>query len=150
MARVKTAHDVVDELVDRQGADLGRRGGIHDDSSPVVGDNPYYAASMPTFLAGLPCYTLNIGWHLAYEFRVISTQHGTIHPMDSLILADLVTNLPDAVRLQRIVHTLRHRFRSDAVGLLKLDEGSLRLVAAAGIADDALGRRFAVAEHPRF
>lgn len=70
--------------------------------------------------------------------------------MDSLILADLVTNLPDAVRLQRIVHTLRHRFRSDAVGLLKLDEGSLRLVAAAGIADDALGRRFAVAEHPRF
>lgn len=70
--------------------------------------------------------------------------------MDSLILADLVTDLPDAVRLQRIVHTLRQRFRSDAVGLLKLDEGSLRLVAAAGLSDDALGRRFAVAEHPRF
>lgn len=70
--------------------------------------------------------------------------------MDSLILADLVTDLPDAVRLQRIVHTLRQRFRSDAVGLLRLDEGSLRLVAAAGLADDALGRRFAVAEHPRF
>ncbi len=70
--------------------------------------------------------------------------------MDSLILADLITDLPDAVRLQRIVHTLRQRFRSDAVGLLKLDEGSLRLVAAAGLADDALGRRFVVAEHPRF
>ncbi|MDR4126925.1 nitric oxide reductase transcriptional regulator NorR [Yanghanlia caeni] len=70
--------------------------------------------------------------------------------MHSLILADLVTALPDAVRLQRIVHTVRQHFRSDAVGLLRLDEGSLRLVAAAGLAHDALGRRFAVAEHPRF
>lgn len=70
--------------------------------------------------------------------------------MDSLILADLVTDLPDAVRLQRIVHTLRERFHSDAVGLLQLDEGSLRLVAAAGLAHEALGRRFAVAQHPRF
>lgn len=70
--------------------------------------------------------------------------------MDSLILADLVTDLPDAVRLQRIVHTLRQRFHSDAVGMLKLDEGSLRLVAAAGLAHEALGRRFKVAEHPRF
>ncbi|MFA7668577.1 MAG: nitric oxide reductase transcriptional regulator NorR [Burkholderiaceae bacterium] len=70
--------------------------------------------------------------------------------MNSLILADLVTELPDAVRLQRIVHTLRERFRSDAVGLLQLDEGGLRLVAAAGLAHEALGRRFAVAQHPRF
>lgn len=70
--------------------------------------------------------------------------------MDSLILADLVTDLPDAVRLQRTVHTLRQRFRSDAVGMLRLDEGSLRLVAAAGLAHEALGRRFNVAEHPRF
>src|SRR5690606_25370202 len=70
--------------------------------------------------------------------------------MDSLILADLVTYLPDAVRLQRIVLTMRERFRSDAVGMLKLDEGSLRLVSAAGLAHDALGRRFKVAEHPRF
>ncbi len=70
--------------------------------------------------------------------------------MDSLILADLVTDLPDAVRLQRLAHVLQQRFHSDAVGLLKLDEGSLRLVGAAGLADDALGRRFKVAEHPRF
>ena len=70
--------------------------------------------------------------------------------MESLILADLVTDLPDAVRLQRMVHTLQHRFKSDAVGLLRLDEGYLRLVAAAGLAHEALGRRFRVAEHPRF
>ncbi|PLC51969.1 nitric oxide reductase transcriptional regulator NorR [Pollutimonas subterranea] len=70
--------------------------------------------------------------------------------MDQLILADLVTDLPNAVRLQRAVHTMRERFCCDAVGLLSLDTDSLRLVAASGLAHEALGRRFAVAQHPRF
>ncbi|MFW7342427.1 nitric oxide reductase transcriptional regulator NorR [Pollutimonas sp. H1-120] len=70
--------------------------------------------------------------------------------MDQLILADLVTDLPDAVRLQRAVHTLRERFECDAVGLLRLDDDSLRLVAASGLAHEAMGRRFVVAQHPRF
>ena len=70
--------------------------------------------------------------------------------MDQLILADLVTDLPNAIRLQRAVHTLREHFECDAVGLLSLDDDSLRLVAAAGLAHEALGRRFVVAQHPRF
>lgn len=70
--------------------------------------------------------------------------------MDQLILADLVTDLPNAVRLQRAVHTLRECFQCDAVGLLCLDTDSLRLVAASGLAHEALGRRFIVAQHPRF
>ena len=70
--------------------------------------------------------------------------------MESLLLADLITEVPDAIRLQRITETLKQHFRCDAVGLLRLDEGSLRMIAASGLADDALGRRFAVAEHPRF
>jgi anaerobic nitric oxide reductase transcription regulator len=70
--------------------------------------------------------------------------------MDQLLLADLLTDLPDAVRLQRAVHTLRERFECDAVGLLRLDEDSLRLVAASGLAHEAMGRRFMVAQHPRF
>ncbi|NYT63963.1 nitric oxide reductase transcriptional regulator NorR [Alcaligenaceae bacterium] len=70
--------------------------------------------------------------------------------MDQLLLADLVTDLPNAVRLQRAVHTLRERFCCDAVGLLGLDTDSLRLVAASGLAHEALGRRFVVAQHPRF
>lgn len=70
--------------------------------------------------------------------------------MDQLILADLVTDLPNAVRLQRAVHTMRERFHCDAVGLLSLDTDSLRLVAASGLAHEALGRRFVVAQHPRF
>jgi anaerobic nitric oxide reductase transcription regulator len=48
------------------------------------------------------------------------------------------------------VHTLREHFQCDAVGLLSLDSDSLRLVAAAGLAHEALGRRFVVAQHPRF
>ena len=70
--------------------------------------------------------------------------------MEELLLADLVTELPNAVRLQRAVHTLREHFECDAVGLLSLDSDSLRLVAAAGLAHEALGRRFVVAQHPRF
>src|SRR5690606_40614134 len=82
--------------------------------------------------------------------RVIITLAGIMHRMDQLILADLVTDLPDAVRLQRAVHTLREQFHCDAVGLLKLDTDSLRIVAASGLAHEALGRRFVVAQHPRF
>lgn len=70
--------------------------------------------------------------------------------MYQLILADLLTDLPNAVRLQRAVHTLREHFECDAVGLLSLDDDSLRLVAASGLAHEALGRRFVVAQHPRF
>ncbi|AEC19076.1 anaerobic nitric oxide reductase transcription regulator [Pusillimonas sp. T7-7] len=70
--------------------------------------------------------------------------------MHQLILADLLTDLPNAVRLQRAVHTLREHFECDAVGLLSLDDDSLRLVAASGLAHEALGRRFVVAQHPRF
>lgn len=70
--------------------------------------------------------------------------------MDQMLLADLVTDLPDAVRLQRAVHTLREHFHCDAVGLLSLDADTLRLVAASGLAHEALGRRFVVAQHPRF
>ncbi len=65
------------------------------------------------------------------------------------LLADLVTELPNAIRLQRLVQTLRERFRCGAVGLLRLDEGALRPVAAVGLVHEALGRRFEVARHPR-
>ena len=70
--------------------------------------------------------------------------------MDDMLLADLVTELPNAVRLQRAVHTVREHFHCEAVGLLQLDSDSLRLVAASGLAHEAMGRRFVVAQHPRF
>lgn len=62
------------------------------------------------------------------------------------LLADLTHELPPALRLQRLV---RAHFRCDAVCLLRLDGDSLRPVAAEGLVREALGRRFAVAQHPR-
>ncbi|HLD68327.1 MAG TPA: nitric oxide reductase transcriptional regulator NorR [Pseudomonas sp.] len=67
---------------------------------------------------------------------------------DSLI-ADLIVELPNAVRLQRLVQTLREHFSCGAVGLLRLDGDSLRPLAAVGLVHEALGRRFVIAQHPR-
>ncbi len=71
--------------------------------------------------------------------------------MENQLLADLAEALPDGVRLQRAALAIRNAFSCDAVGLLALDgEDTLRLVAASGLAHEALGRRFLVAQHPRF
>lgn len=69
--------------------------------------------------------------------------------MDSLLLADLATELPHAVRLQRLVGGIREHFQCGAVGLLQLEDGCLRPLAVEGLAHEALGRRFEVAQHPR-
>lgn len=69
--------------------------------------------------------------------------------LETSLLADLTVELPNAVRLQRLVHTLREHFSCGAVGLLRLDGDSLRPVAAVGLVHEALGRRFLVAQHPR-
>lgn len=75
----------------------------------------------------------------------------TPHPLYALLLADLASQLPAAVRQQRLVETLRLHFRCGAVALLQLDrEGELlRPMAVDGLSGDALGRRFAIREHPR-
>ncbi|AJQ94351.1 nitric oxide reductase transcriptional regulator NorR [Gynuella sunshinyii] len=65
------------------------------------------------------------------------------------LLADLVTELPQGIRLQRLVETIRTQFCCGAVALLRLDGDSLRPEAAAGLVREALGRRFLVAQHPR-
>lgn len=70
--------------------------------------------------------------------------------MHHLLLADLLSDLPGIVRLQRAVDTLQAHFECDGVGLLALDDDSLRLVAASGLPREALGRRFVVSQHPRF
>ena len=60
--------------------------------------------------------------------------------MEALLLADLVTELPAAVRLQRLVSTLRGHFRCGAVALLRLEGDHLRPVAVDGLVREALGR----------
>lgn len=71
--------------------------------------------------------------------------------IDTLLLTDLATELPMAVRLQRLVETLRLHFQCGAVALLRLEADGelLKPLAIDGLARDALGRRFAIKEHPR-
>jgi anaerobic nitric oxide reductase transcription regulator len=69
--------------------------------------------------------------------------------IQSMLMADLISELPAAVRLQRLVQALRELFHCGAVGLLKREGDSLCPVAVAGLARETLGRRFVVAQHPR-
>lgn len=73
----------------------------------------------------------------------------TIDTTQLLLLTDLVAELPAAVRLQRLVSSLRAHFACGAVALLRLEQDHLRPLAVDGLASDALGRRFAVKDHPR-
>ncbi|MDR2851647.1 MAG: nitric oxide reductase transcriptional regulator NorR [Burkholderiaceae bacterium] len=69
--------------------------------------------------------------------------------IESLFFADLANDLPAAVRLQRLVGTLRAHFHCGAVALLRLEGAYLRPVAVEGLAHEALGRRYAISAHPR-
>ena len=69
--------------------------------------------------------------------------------IESLLFADFANDLPAAVRLQRLVSTLRADFHCDAVALLRLEGQHLRPMAVEGLVHEALGRRFAVSAHPR-
>ncbi|MGE8360376.1 nitric oxide reductase transcriptional regulator NorR [Pseudomonas sp.] len=70
-------------------------------------------------------------------------------PLQNALLADFASELPKAVRLQRLVVSLREEFACSAVVLLRLDGESLRPQAAVGLAHEALGRSFLLARHPR-
>ncbi|MBS0508523.1 MAG: sigma 54-interacting transcriptional regulator, partial [Proteobacteria bacterium] len=65
------------------------------------------------------------------------------------LCADMAAELPQAVRLQRLVDLVRAQFNCGAVALLRLEDERLRPVAVTGLVSDALGRRFAVGQHPR-
>ena len=53
--------------------------------------------------------------------------------LEPLLLADLANELPAAVRLQRLVSTLRHHFHGGAVALLRLEGEHLRPLAVDGL-----------------
>ncbi|WP_042421946.1 nitric oxide reductase transcriptional regulator NorR [Comamonas granuli] len=68
---------------------------------------------------------------------------------DAPWLVDLATQMPPQQRLQRLIGGLRAHFCCGAVALLRLEEGHLRPMAVDGLVSEALGRRFAVHQHPR-
>lgn len=65
------------------------------------------------------------------------------------LLADLVTDQPGPVRLQKLVSTLKNYFACGAVVLLRRDEDTLTPVANHGLVKEAFGRHFELAKHPR-
>lgn len=65
------------------------------------------------------------------------------------LVADLPQDLPENERYRRLLATLRRLFPCDAAALLRLEGDWLAPLAVDGLTRDALGRRFAVAEHPR-
>jgi anaerobic nitric oxide reductase transcription regulator len=66
------------------------------------------------------------------------------------VVADLSLDLPEGERYRRLLAAMRRLFPSDAVALLRLDGDILTPLAIDGLSEDTLGRRFRVAEHPRF
>ena len=73
----------------------------------------------------------------------------TLDPLHLMLLADLVSELPAAVRMQRLVTSLRAHFHCGAMAVLQLEGDHLRPVAVDGLSHEALGRRFAIRDHPR-
>ncbi len=66
------------------------------------------------------------------------------------LTADLAREVPEAERYRRMLQALRRLLPCDAVALLQLDGDRLVPLAVDGLSGDTLGRRFKVAEHPRF
>ena len=66
------------------------------------------------------------------------------------LLDDLSRELPEAERYRRLLGALQAFLPCDAVALLRLDHDRLVPLAVRGLSADTLGRRFQVAEHPRF
>lgn len=65
------------------------------------------------------------------------------------VALDMSEHLPPALRAQRLVDAARAALGSDATALLRVRDRELVPVAESGLSPDLLGRRFALAEHPR-
>lgn len=65
-------------------------------------------------------------------------------------VGDLSLELAQDERYRRLLETLRRLFPCDAAGLLRLEQETLIPLAVDGLSPDTLGRRFRLAEHPRF
>jgi anaerobic nitric oxide reductase transcription regulator len=72
--------------------------------------------------------------------------------LDTLLplVDDLSRELPEAERYRRLLGTLRSLVPCDASALLRLEGSDLVPLAVDGLTEDTLGRRFPVADHPRF
>ena len=66
------------------------------------------------------------------------------------LILDMARDLPVDDRWRRLLEVVHEVFRCDASALLRLEADVLVPVAVSGLAEDTLGRRFRISEHPRF
>ena len=66
------------------------------------------------------------------------------------LIHDLSQDLPHTERFRRLLESFLALFPGDAAALLRLDGDTLVPLATNGLSSDTLGRRFRVADHPRF
>src|ERR1700760_4010785 len=77
------------------------------------------------------------------------TAEAVLDVLTPLIL-DLSRELSERERYRRLPGALRTLFPGDAAALLRLEGDTLAPLAIDGLSSDTLGRRFRVAQHPRF
>lgn len=83
------------------------------------------------------------------------TQHvvytTTMNQLETLvsIALDLTSAIHADERYRRLLQTLRRVIPYDAAALLRFQNDELIPIASSGLSADAMGRRFAIAEHPR-
>jgi anaerobic nitric oxide reductase transcription regulator len=65
------------------------------------------------------------------------------------LLGDLTAEVSSELRYYRVLDALQQLVPADAMALLRVDQGELIPVAAYGLAEDAMARRYPVARHPR-
>lgn len=65
------------------------------------------------------------------------------------IVADLSRDLPAEERYKRLLAIVQGLFPCDATALLRVDGDILVPMAAIGLSEDVMGRRFVIAQHPR-
>ncbi|MCA9516149.1 MAG: sigma 54-interacting transcriptional regulator, partial [Myxococcales bacterium] len=65
------------------------------------------------------------------------------------VALDLTTSLDSSARYERLVAAVHRVVPCDAAALLRNEDGALVAIATEGLSPEALGRRFALADHPR-
>ena len=66
------------------------------------------------------------------------------------IAVDLAASLSTGERFERLLTATRRVIPCGAAAILKLEDGSLRPLAAMGLKREVMGRHFQIAGHPRF
>lgn len=89
---------------------------------------------------------------MATRHHVAMTPHADLLSALLPLIAQLSNHLSESERYRRLLAALRTVLPADAAALLRFEEDGawLRPLAIDGLSPDTLGRRFAVAEHPRF